>query len=222
LRDRALDVFRPEDPSRRFYALRDVNLEIKSGESVALVGHNGAGKSTLLSLVAGLCPPDEGTLEVRVRVAPLLELGAGFHYDLTGRENVRLNAALLGMTRRDLDRLCSGIIEFSEIGEFINEPVRTYSSGMVMRLAFSVAFHLEAEVLIIDEVIAVGDRDFQQKCFTRLSDLRKSGRTLLFVSHSPAAVRQFCSRAIWLDHGRVRMDGPVEDVLAEYEAKKAK
>ena len=220
LRDRALDLFRPEDPSQRFYALRDIGLEIARGESVALVGHNGAGKSTLLSLVAGLGPPDDGTVEVDGRVAPLLELGAGFHYDLTGGENVKLNAALLGMTRLSLERQYETIVAFSEIGDFIDEPVRTYSSGMVMRLAFSVAFHLEAEILIIDEVIAVGDKDFQQKCLARLAELKRSGRTLLFVSHSPQIVQQFCSRAIWLDHGRIKMDGPADEVLTAYQSEK--
>ncbi len=214
------DLFRPDDPGQRFYALRDIGFEVARGESVALVGHNGAGKSTLLGLVAGLGPPDAGTVEVDGRVAPLLELGAGFHYDLTGAENVRLNAALLGMTREVLERQYETIVAFSGIGDFIDEPVRTYSSGMVMRLAFSVAFHLEAEILIIDEVIAVGDQDFQRKCLARLEELKRSGRTLLFVSHSPPIVQQFCSRAIWLDHGRIRMDGPAEEVLTSYQAER--
>lgn len=215
-----LDLFRPEDPNQRFYALRGIGFEVSRGESVALVGHNGAGKSTLLSLVARLGPPDEGDVEVNGRVAPLLELGAGFHYDLTGAENVRLNAALLGMTRRTLDEIYGQIVEFSGIGDFINEPVRTYSSGMVMRLAFSVAFHLEAEILIIDEVIAVGDKDFQQKCLARIAELKESGRTLLFVSHSPQIVQQFCSRAIWLDHGKIRLDGAASEVLEAYQSGK--
>lgn len=217
MRDRLLDMFRPEDPSQRFYALSGISFEVASGESLALVGHNGAGKSTLLSLVAGLAPPDAGAVEVSGRVAPLLELGAGFHYDLTGGENVKLNAALLGMTREALERQYQTIVDFSEIGDFIDEPVRTYSSGMVMRLAFSVAFHLEAEILIIDEIIAVGDKDFQQKCLDRLAHLKQAGRTLLFVSHSPQIVQQFCSRAIWLDHGKIKMDGPAQEVLAAYQ-----
>ncbi len=217
LRERLRDVFRGEGPEHRFHALSDISFTVEEGESVAFIGHNGAGKSTLLSLVAGLGPPDEGKVEVKGRVAPLLELGSGFHFDLTGAENVVLNAALLGMTRKRAAELFDRIVEFSEIGAFLDEPVRTYSSGMLMRLAFSVAFHLDAEILIIDEVIAVGDKDFQAKCLARISELQSHGRTLLFVSHSPSIVTQFCKRALWLDHGRLKMDGPAEDVLRSYQ-----
>jgi len=218
LRDRLLRMVRRGDSADRFYALRDVSFSVEPGESVAFIGHNGAGKSTLLSLVAGLSPPDEGQVSVKGRVAALLELGSGFHYDLTGVENVRLNASLLGMSRRRTDELFDRIVDFAGIGEYLHEPVRTYSMGMVLRLAFSVAFHLDAEVLIIDEVIAVGDLEFQRKCLDRILELQRSGRTLLFVSHSSYVVQQFCRRAVWLDHGRVKMDGSASDVLGAYQA----
>jgi ABC-type polysaccharide/polyol phosphate transport system ATPase subunit len=200
----------------RFYAVKDVSFQVEPGESVALVGANGAGKSTILSLVAGLCEPDEGKVEVDGPVAALMELGAGFHYDLTGRENLQLNAALLGFSRKRTEDLAPAIVEFSGIGEFIDQQLRNLSAGMVMRLAFSIAVNLESDILIVDEVLAVGDEEFQEKCKNRIREVRRSGRTLLFVSHNAAVVKEFCDRAIWLDHGRLKLDGSAAEVLAAY------
>jgi ABC-type polysaccharide/polyol phosphate transport system ATPase subunit len=202
-----------------FYALRNVSFRLDDGESLAIVGSNGAGKSTLLSLAAGLAPPDEGKVLVRGRIAALLALGSGFHPDLTGAENVVLNAALLGLSRRKTGDLFDQIVDFSGIGEFIDDPLRTYSSGMVVRLAFSIAIQCEPDILLIDEVLAVGDANFQEKCRQAISSFRKAGKAMLFVSHSPGAVRDMCDRALWIDHGATMMDGRVKDVLAAYEGR---
>jgi len=199
-----------EDP---FFALKHVSLE--RGESLAVIGSNGAGKSTLLGLVAGISQPDGGTVAVNGQLAALLELGSGFHPDLTGRENVRLNAALLGLSRRQTAAAFERIVEFSGIREFIDEPLRTYSTGMVMRLAFSVAINRDPEILLIDEVLAVGDAAFQAKCIDKVHEFRNAGKTLLCVSHSNM-IRQLCDRAIWLDHGELILSGTVADVLEAY------
>ena len=205
-----------EHRRNRFYALQDVSFEVARGESVAVIGANGSGKSTLLSLVCGLTRPDTGSIHVNGQVAALLDLGSGFHFDLTGIENLRLNASLVGLSRRRTDELFDDIVAFSELGDFMNEPLRTYSTGMVMRLAFSVAMHLDPDVLIVDEVLAVGDEAFQQKCFDRMMAFRRSERTLLVVSHSGATLREVCSRAVWLDHGNLIEDGEVNAVLDHY------
>ena len=199
-----------------FYALKDVSFHIANGENVAIVGKNGAGKSTLLSLVCGLASPEKGSIEVNGRIAALMELGSGFHPDLTGRENIFLNASLLGFTRARTGKLFDSIVDFSGIGEFIDEPLRTYSSGMILRLAFSVAVNLEPEILIIDEVLAVGDQAFQEKCIEKIFEFRQSGKTLLCVSHATAILTQLCDRALWLDHGQLMMDGKAADVLQAY------
>jgi ABC-type polysaccharide/polyol phosphate transport system ATPase subunit len=203
-------------PVPHFYALEDVTFKISAGESVAIIGANGAGKSTLLSIIAGLCAPDSGYVRVHGRIAPLLELGSGFHPDLTGNENVLLNAALLGYTRREAEDKLEEIIDFSELGDFVNEPIRTYSSGMVVRLAFSVAVHADPGVLIVDEVLGVGDSHFQEKCVAKIRSLRAQGKTLLCVSHSAKTVLDFCDRAIWLRAGRLEMDGDVTRALDAY------
>jgi homopolymeric O-antigen transport system ATP-binding protein len=205
----------------RFHALKNISFVVEEGEGLAVVGANGAGKSTLLGLVAGLAQPDEGTVKVTGRIAALLELGSGFHPDLTGGENVSVNAALLGLGRRRTAEIFDEIVEFSGIGEFIDEPLRTYSSGMVMRLAFSVAINMDPEILLVDEVLAVGDASFQEKCFERLRHFREAGKTLLCVSHSAAMVRKMCDRAIWLDHGELMMTGRTGDVIEAYEGHKS-
>ncbi len=220
LRNHLLQLLRRER-QERFYALENISFRVEQGESLAVIGPNGAGKSTLLSLVAGLTKPDRGAVTVQGRVAALLELGAGFHPDLTGRENVRLNASLLGLSRRHAAEAYDQIVEFSGIGGFIGEPVRTYSSGMTMRLAFSVAVNMEPEVLLVDEVLAVGDAAFQSKCFERIHKLRNSGKTLLCVSHNVALVRELCDRAIWLDHGQLVMTGGVFEVTEAYTGRPA-
>jgi len=200
----------------RFYALRDVSFEVHNGESLAVIGSNGAGKSTLLGLTAGLAAPNDGRVIVEGRVAALLELGSGFHYDLTGTENVRLNAALLGLTRKETERRFAEIVEFSGIGEFIDEPLRTYSSGMVMRLAFSIAMNIDPDILLIDEILAVGDQAFQTKCIERLHEFRRRSKTMVCVSHAMPLLLKLCDRAIWLDHGELMMTGHVDEVAAAY------
>jgi lipopolysaccharide transport system ATP-binding protein len=200
-----------------FYALKDVSFEIENGESVGIVGSNGAGKSTLLSLICGLAKPTTGNIEVNGKIAPLLELGSGFHPALTGAENLRLNASLLGFTRRETRDLFDSIVDFAGLAEVIDEPLRTYSSGMSMRLAFSIAINVNPDILIVDEILAVGDRAFQEKCLERMKEFRKSGRTLLFVSHSSALITEFCDRALWLDHGKLIKQGNAEEVVSAYE-----
>ena len=199
-----------------FWALRHVDLRVDSGESVAIIGPNGAGKSTLLSIAVGVANPTEGTVVQRGRVAALLELGSGFHPDLTGRENIHLNASLLGYSRASVQERLETVIDFAGIPEFIDEPLRTYSTGMMARLGFSVAIHLDPDILVLDEVLAVGDQEFQKKCMDRILEFQRQGKTLLFVSHAPASVESLCQRAVWLEHGHVRRDGPVAEVLTEY------
>jgi ABC-type polysaccharide/polyol phosphate transport system ATPase subunit len=204
-----------------FYALQDVSFTVDRGESVALIGPNGAGKSTLLSLVAGLTPPDAGTVTVNGRVAALLELGVGFHPELTGAENVRLNASLLGLSRQRTREAFDEIVAFSGVADFIHEPIRAYSAGMILRLAFSVAVHCNPEILLIDEVLVVGDAAFQAKCMEKIAEFRRQGRTLICVSHSAAMVLELCDRALWLERGRLVMSGKARDVQAAYAARVA-
>jgi ABC-type polysaccharide/polyol phosphate transport system ATPase subunit len=216
LRSHLLDRFKQRKRDV-FYALQDVSFRLDQGESMAVIGRNGAGKSTLLGMAAGLCKPSEGSVAVHGRVAALLELGSGFHSDLTGLENVRLNASLLGLSRNRMSEVLESIIDFSEIRDFILDPVRTYSSGMIMRLAFAVAVHVDPDILIIDEVLGVGDQRFQVKCFDRIRQFKQAGKTLLFVSHGGDAVRQLCDRAIWLDHGKMLLEGPPAQVIDAYD-----
>jgi ABC-type polysaccharide/polyol phosphate transport system ATPase subunit len=220
LRSYLLNKLRPA-AHERFHALKQVTLKLGEGDSLAVIGPNGAGKSTLLSLVAGLSWPDEGTVQVNGRVAALLELGSGFHPDLTGAENIRLNAALLGFSRRRARERFDEIVEFSGIKDFIHEPLRTYSAGMTVRLAFSVATAVDPDILLIDEVLAVGDQEFQAKCIRKILELKRAGRVLICCSHIMSTLRDLCNRAIWLDHGQVRREGPAPELLAEYEASAA-
>jgi len=199
-----------------FWALRNVNLRVEAGETVGLIGANGAGKSTLLNIVAGVTSATEGSVQVAGRVAALLELGSGFHPDLTGRENIHLNAALLGYSRRQTRQSIDSIIDFAGVAEFIDEPLRTYSSGMTARLGFAVAIHLQSEILILDEVLAVGDQAFQNQCIDKIHAFRRQGKTLLFASHAPGFVEDICQRVLWLESGRLRRDGPAREVLAAY------
>lgn len=217
LRQHLRDLWAPRR-EEKFYALKDISFEVARGESVGIVGGNGSGKSTLLALTTGLARPDEGRIVVNGRIGALLELGSGFHPDLTGAENVRLNAALLGLSRKRTTALFDSIVEFSGVADFINEPLRTYSSGMVVRLAFSVIINLDADVIIIDEVLAVGDQEFQAKCSERIHSLRESGKTLLFVSHNSASVLRLCDRALWLNHGRLVMTGSAQKIIDAYQS----
>lgn len=200
----------------RISVLKDINIEIKKGETVALIGVNGSGKSTLLKLMTKIIYPNQGTLVTNGKLTSLLELGAGFHPDFTGRENIYFNASIFGLTREEIDRRVDKIIEFSELGDFIDSPVRTYSSGMYMRLAFSVAINVDAEILLIDEILSVGDQHFQEKCFNKLEELAKSEMTIVIVSHSLASLQKLCKRAIWINKGVVAMDGKFDKVTAAY------
>jgi lipopolysaccharide transport system ATP-binding protein len=217
LRTHFRELFQKRDVSD-FFALRNVSFRVEDGESLAVVGRNGAGKSTLLSLVAGLTDPVEGSVAVKGRVAALLELGAGFHPDLTGVENLHLNASLLGLSRKRTADVYEGILAFADIGDFIYEPIRTYSMGMTMRLAFAIAVNVDPDILIVDEVLAVGDQAFQEKCRERIRGFKAQGKTLLFVSHSGPMVRELCNRALWLERGRILLDGPAAEVLDAYAA----
>ena len=200
----------------QFYALDDVSLEIPEGSMYALVGHNGSGKSTLLRCIAGIYRPTTGSVKVQGRISTLLELGAGFHPDLTGRENVYMNATILGMSKKQIDGVFDDIVEFAGIGDFIDSPVKIYSSGMYVRLGFSVAIHVDPEILIIDEVIAVGDEEFQRKCFDHLADLRRRGVTIVVVTHGMATVETMCDGAAWLDHGVLQQEGTAADIASAY------
>ncbi len=199
-----------------FWALRDVSFRINHGEVVGLIGKNGAGKSTLLKILSRITAPSKGRVTLHGRVGSLLEVGIGFNHELTGRENVYLSGAVNGMTKREIDRKFDEILDFSEIGRFIDTPVKHYSSGMFLRLAFSVAAHLEPEILLVDEVLAVGDVAFQKKCLGKMGDVAKRGRTVILVSHNMAAVAELCTEAIWLHGGRVLKKGPSDDVITEY------
>ena len=196
--------------------LDGVDLDIKKGESVGLIGHNGCGKSTLLKLMTKILYPDEGTIEVNGRVSSLLELGAGFHPDLSGRENIYNNASIFGLSKKEIDDRMGEIVAFSELGTFIDNPVRTYSSGMYMRLAFSVAINVNADILLIDEILAVGDANFQAKCFNKLKEIRNNGTTIVIVSHSLDQIEQFCDKSVWVHEGKVMAQGKPEDIHMQY------
>lgn len=197
--------------------LKGVSLEVNPGECVAVVGKNGAGKSTLLSLLARVYKPTSGSIEVEGRIAPLLELGAGFHPDLTGIENIYFNGVILGLSRKEMRDRTQAIIDFSEIGDHINAPTRTYSSGMLARLGFSVAVHIDADILLVDEVLAVGDYDFERKCYAKIDEFRANGGTILFVSHQMDAVRRVADRCVWLKDGQVHQVGTPDQIIGEYE-----
>lgn len=196
--------------------LNDINLEIKKGETVALIGVNGSGKSTLLKLMTKIIYPNKGKVETNGKLTSLLELGAGFHPDFTGRENIYFNASIFGLTKKEIDKRVDAIIEFSELGDLIDSPVRTYSSGQYMRLAFSVAINVDAEILLIDEILAVGDQHFQEKCFDKLEELASSEMTIVIVSHSLESLKTLCKRAVWIHEGKIAMDGECSKVVDEY------
>src|SRR6202042_1565840 len=202
--------------SRFIWALKDVNFEVRQGEVVGLIGRNGAGKSTLLKILARITRPTEGHAEIRGRVGSLLEVGTGFHSELTGRENVYMSGAILGMRKAEIDRKFEEIVAFSEVERFLDTPLKHYSSGMQMRLAFSVAAHLEPEILLVDEVLAVGDTQFQKRCLGRMQEVSRGGRTIIFVSHQMNQIRRLCERVVWIDGGQLRLDGPAEAIIGAY------
>lgn len=204
------------DSYTMFYALKDVSASIKRGESIGLIGHNGCGKSTLLSIIAGILYPTSGNVSVNGRLSCLIELGAGFHPDFTGRENIYTNASIFGLSKKETEKNIESIIEFSELGGFIDNPVRTYSSGMYLKLAFSVAIHINPEILLIDEILAVGDSNFRKKCFNKMQEFRRKGVTIVLVSHSLGSVVEFCDRCLWLHDGVIRMDGNPQEVTQGY------
>jgi homopolymeric O-antigen transport system ATP-binding protein len=209
-------VLRHDEERRYLWALKDVSFEVQQGEVLGIVGRNGAGKSTLLKLLSRITYPTSGSLKVAGRVASLLEVGTGFHDELTGRENIYLNGSILGMKRREINQRLDEIVEFSGIGRQIDTPIKRYSSGMRLRLGFAVAAHLSPDILLVDEVLAVGDADFQKKCLDAMDGMRTSGRTVLFVSHNMAAVEHLCSRCIWIEAGQVRADSDARSVVSEY------
>lgn len=215
LKERLL-FFKQRNSYTRHEVLKGVTLEIKKGEVVGLVGHNGCGKSTLLKLMTKIIYPDKGKIEINGKISSLLELGAGFHPDMTGRENIYTNASIFGLTKREIDARLDDIIEFSELEEFIDSPVRTYSSGMYMRLAFSIAINVDADILLIDEILAVGDARFQAKCFNKMLELKKSGITIVIVSHDLGSIERLCNRAIWIENGKIKDEGIPHDIVAEY------
>lgn len=218
LKEYVLKLLKHELMVHKFYALRNINLEIQRGESVALIGENGSGKSTLLKVIAGVLHPTTGSVQVNGSVAPMIELGAGFDPELTARENVFLNGAVLGHDRKFMEEHFKSIIDFAELWDFVDVPVKNYSSGMVARLGFAIATEIRADVLIVDEVLAVGDFRFQEKCKKRMAELMSGGTTLLFVSHSTEQVRQLCRKALWIKKGQMLMYGDADEVCSCYEA----
>jgi len=210
-------LIRGEKTSESFTALNDISFEIKKGETVGIIGPNGSGKSTILKLIAGVMWPTSGTIEVKGKISPLIELGAGFHPELTGKENIYLNGAILGLSQKEIEKNYKSIVDFAEIWEFIDQPVKHYSSGMYVRLAFAVAIHVHPEILIIDEILAVGDTNFQKKCFDKMEEFQKSKDiTIIFVSHSLSQVESFCTRAIYLNHHQIQYSGSTTEANKRY------
>ncbi|WP_252224087.1 ABC transporter ATP-binding protein [Clostridium sp. ZBS2] len=202
---------------KEFWALNNISINIKKGEVIGIIGRNGSGKSTLLKIISGIMKPTKGSVICNGNIVPMLELGSGFDFDLTGKENIYLNGAILGYSKEFLNNKYEEILEFSELGEFINVPIRNYSSGMLMRLAFSIATVVNPEILIVDEILSVGDEAFQQKSHKRMMELMSGGTTVLFVSHSLDQIREICNRVVWLDHGEICMIGNTEEVCDKYE-----
>lgn len=209
-------LFRKRNRYEERWVLKGISFNVRKGEAIGLVGHNGCGKSTTLKLLTKIIYPDSGSVEMRGRVSSLIELGAGFHPDMSGRENIYTNASIFGLSKKEIDARVEAIIAFSELEEFIDNPVRTYSSGMYMRLAFSVAINVDADILLIDEILAVGDAHFQEKCFEKMQDIKKSGTTIVIVSHSLGQIEEICDRSIWIDAGRIRMEGAPDEVHEKY------
>lgn len=215
IKEKLLFLFSRNKKEKR-EVLKGINLKIKKGEAVALIGTNGSGKSTLLKLMTKIIYPNKGKITTDGKLTSLLELGAGFHPDFSGRENIYFNASIFGLTKKEIDDRLEDIIEFSELRPFIDNPVRTYSSGMYMRLAFAVAINVDADILLIDEILSVGDEHFQNKCFEKMLELKAKGKTMVFVTHSMQSVKRLCDRAVWLCNGEIKMDGNTTEVVEEY------
>ena len=209
-------LFRGEKTVNRFTALKDINFKVKRGETLGIIGPNGSGKSTILKLVAGVMSPTKGKVIVRGKVSPLIELGAGFHPELSGRENVYLNGAILGLKRKQIDKYFKSIVDFAELWDFIDQPIKHYSSGMYMRLAFAVAVHVDPEILIVDEILAVGDSAFQEKCLKKMEEFKNKGVTIIFVSHALAQIQSFCTRAIYINNHKIIFDGNAQLATVHY------
>lgn len=218
IKEYVVQLLRRKIKYEEFWALKNVSFEVERGEVVGIIGHNGAGKSTLLKVISGILKPTGGSLEVHGNVVPMLELGSGFYHDLTGRENIFLNGSILGYSEKYLKEKYEQIVEFSELGKFIDVPIRNYSSGMLMRLAFSIATVVQPEILIVDEILAVGDAAFQEKSKARMLELMSGGTTVLFVSHSLEQIREMCDRVIWLEHGQIKAIGATKEICDAYEA----
>ena len=218
IKEYIVQMLRGKIKYEEFWALKNVSFEVERGEVVGIIGHNGAGKSTLLKVISGILKPTGGELEVHGNVVPMLELGSGFDHDLTGRENIFLNGSILGYSEKYLKEKYEQIVEFSELGKFIDVPIRNYSSGMLMRLAFSIATVVQPEILIVDEILAVGDAAFQEKSKARMLELMSGGTTVLFVSHSLEQIREMCDRGIWLEHGQIKAIGATKEICDAYEA----
>jgi len=218
LKEALIDIFKP-NPTEWFWALKDVDFTIKKGETIGVIGPNGSGKSTILKLTSGFMIPDRGNIIVNGKVSPLIELGAGFHPELTGAENLILNGVILGLTRKEVEKRFDSIVDFAEIRDFINTPVKHYSSGMYMRLGFSIAVHTDPDILLVDEILAVGDSSFQKKSFTKMQEFKKRGVTIVFVSHNLEAVNKFCDRVIYMENAEVKGDGSPKEIIEAYKRK---
>lgn len=215
LKEALLDMFKP-GKTEVFWALKDISFDVKKGETLGIIGPNGSGKSTILKLIAGVMIPDEGKVATYGRIAPLIELGAGFHPELSGRENIYLNGSILGLKRSEVEIQYNDIVKFAELGDFIDTPVKHYSSGMYMRLGFSIAVHTNPDILLVDEILAVGDTNFQKKCFAKMKAFKKAGVSIVFVSHSLDAVKSFCDRVIYLQDATIRGDGKPGEIIEMY------
>lgn len=215
LKEALVDMFKP-GKTEWFWALKDVNFSVNKGETIGIIGPNGSGKSTILKLISGFMIPEKGKIFVNGKVSPLIELGAGFHPELTGAENLILNGVILGLTRKDVEKRFESIVDFAEIGDFINTPVKHYSSGMYMRLGFSIAVHTDPEVLLVDEILAVGDSSFQKKSFNKMEEFKKRGISIVFVSHNLKNVEKFCDRVIYLNNSEIKGDGKPDEMIKMY------
>ncbi len=209
-------LLKGEETSKGFIALNDISFAIEQGDCVGIVGPNGSGKSTILKLIAGVMSPTSGKISVHGKISPLIELGAGMHPELTGRENIYLNGAILGLSRKEIEKNFQSIVDFSEMSEFIDQPVKHYSSGMYMRLAFAIAIHVNPEILIVDEILAVGDDAFQAKCFAKMEEFKKNGVTIIFVSHNLEQIKSFCNKAIYINHSNLIVQGDTKTVCQKY------